>query len=236
MTVLTAATLGRVDVVTLDDGKANALSMGSLDALHRALDDAEQSGHAVVLAGREGRFCAGFDLPTLTSGTEAAGRLLRGGFELAARLLAFPLPVVAACTGHAYAMGAFLLLASDARIGARGAPHRITANEVAIGLTMPRAATVVCRRLSPPHYDRVVVQAEVLDTEAAVTAGFLDRTVPEADVVTAATTTAEHLMTLDRHAFAATKLRAHEALLTELTAAIDTDEAEFRVLLGLGRS
>ena len=65
---------------------------------------------------------------------------------MAHRLLAFPPPVVTAVSGHDVAMGAFLVLSTDHRIGVQGAGHRIVANEVAIGLPLPRTATEVLRQ------------------------------------------------------------------------------------------
>src|SRR5215472_8503195 len=115
-----------VATVTMDDGKVNVLSLRMIcevtDALDRALDDAAD---VVVLAGRPGVFSAGFDLPVLRAGGPAAAGMLRAGFELAERLLAYPRPVVIACTGHAIAMGAFVLLSGDYRVGAAG-PYKIT--------------------------------------------------------------------------------------------------------------
>ena len=87
--------------------------------------------------------------------------MLEAGFALAQRILSFPTPVVIAVPGHAIAMGVFLVLCGDYRVGADG-PYRITANEVAIGLTMPRAAVEICRqRLAPAHFTRAVGLAEV---------------------------------------------------------------------------
>src|SRR5215469_825423 len=129
-----------VATVTMDDGKVNVLSSRMIYEVTRALDRAlDDAAAAVVLAGRPGVFSAGFDLPALRAGGRAATSMLRDGFELAERLLSYPRPVVIACTGHAIAMGAFLLLSGDYRVGAAG-PHKITANEVAIGVTLPRAA------------------------------------------------------------------------------------------------
>ena len=89
---------------------------------------------------------------------EAAVGMLAGGFELAARILAFPKPMVMACTGHAIAMGSFLLRSGDHLIGSAG--HRVMANEVPIGLTMPRAALAIMHyRLTPATYQRVVALA-----------------------------------------------------------------------------
>ena len=163
----------------------NVLSRQMLRDIDGALDRAVADGATVVLTGRPGVFSAGLDLRVLRAGGEEAIALLRAGFELAARVLSFPEPVVIACTGHAIAMGAFLLLSGDYRVGAAG-PYKITANEVAIGFTMPRPAVEICRqRLAPAHFNRAVVNAEVYPPDAAAVAGFLDRVVGEAQLADA---------------------------------------------------
>src|SRR5690606_32909903 len=110
--------------ITLNDGKRNALSSEMLDAIGGALDRAEEDRAVVLLGGREGVFSAGFDLKVMAAGGDGAVAMVGRGFELAERLLGFPGPVVAACDGHAIAMGAFLLLAGDFRLGAAG-PYKI---------------------------------------------------------------------------------------------------------------
>jgi enoyl-CoA hydratase len=218
-----------IAAITIDDGKVNALSLAVLAELDAALDRAERDGAVVILAGRDGVFSAGFDLPVLRAGGPDALAMLRAGFELAARLLAFPRPVVIACTGHAVAMGVFLLLCGDYRVGAAG-PYKITANEVAIGLTMPRAAVEICRqRLTPAHFNRAVVLAETFSPADAVAAGFLDRTAEASGVPEAARSVAARLAALDRPAHAATKRRARGQALSAIRSAIDVDMAEYPV-------
>jgi enoyl-CoA hydratase len=96
---------GQVAVVQLDDGKANAISHEMADQINAALDRAERDGaRAVVIAGRPGKFCAGFHLPTMQASVESARDLLRVGGDLAVRLVPLP-PVVLAVTGHALASG-----------------------------------------------------------------------------------------------------------------------------------
>lgn len=212
-----------VGTITMDDGKVNALSLSMLRELAAAFDRAAADRAVVVLTGRDGIFSAGFDLAALRGGGPDALAMLREGFDLADRLLSFPTPVVIACTGHAIAMAVFLLLSGDYRIGATG-PFRITANEVAIGMTMPYSAVEICRhRLTPPHFHRAVALAEVYTPEIAVDAGFLDRVVAPDDVHDAALTTATALGKLDLDAHAATKLRTREPALHALRAAIGAD-------------
>jgi enoyl-CoA hydratase len=215
-----------VATVTMDDGKVNALSPAMLAAVDGALDRAADDGAVVVLRGREGTFSAGFHLPTLRAGGPEATGMVRSGFELAARLLSFPRPVVVACTGHAVAMASFLLLSGDLRLGAAG-PFRIQANEVAIGLTMPRTAIELCRqRLTPAAFSRAVLLSEPFSPDEAVAAGFLDRVVEPAALDEEARTTAAALAQLDGKAHRASKRRAREETLRAISAAIADDAAE----------
>lgn len=211
--------------VIMDDGKVNALSQEMLGALHAALDRATADGAVLLLSGREGVFSAGFDLKVLRGGGEPMRAMLRQGFELAERLVSFPTPVVAGCTGHALAMGCFLLLAADHRVGADGA-YKIGANEVAIGLTMPHTAVELCRdRLTPSWFNRAVVTAELAAPADAATGGFLDRVVQAGEVRAEALATARSFSaTLDRRAHHETKLRARAGLLRRLREAIEADD------------
>jgi enoyl-CoA hydratase len=214
-----------IAAITMDDGKVNALSLGMLTELGGALDRAASEQAAVVLTGREGVFSAGFDLRALQAGGAQAHEMVRAGFELGARLLAFPRPVVVACTGHALAMGAFLLLSGDYRVGAAGA-YKIGANEVAIGITTPTFGVELCRhRLAAPYFHRAVVNAEIYRPEEAVAAGFLDRAVPAAELAAVARAVAADLGKLDARAHAATKLRARGPMLQAIRSAIDADAA-----------
>jgi enoyl-CoA hydratase len=217
-----------IATITLDDGKVNALSPAMLSQINGALDRAQADRAVVVLSGRAGVWCAGFDLSVLRAGGADTSAMLRGGFELAERLLGFPRPVVIACTGHAVAMGAFLLLSGDYRIAAAG-PYKITANEVAIGMTVPEAAIAICRhRLAPAHFHRALVLSEVYTPDDAIAAGFVDRVVPFAELGDAARVTATRLAGLDITAHAATKLRARAPLLDALRAALTPEGVEPR--------
>ncbi len=216
----------RIATITMDDGKKNALSPDMFAQLNAAFDRAEADRAVVILTGREGVLSGGFDLRVLGAGGSGAVGMVRAGFELGLRILSFPAPVVVACPGHAIAMGAFLLLAGDHRIGAEGA-FRIGANEVAIGITMPFFGIEMCRqRLTPAFFHRSVINAEIYSPEGAVAAGFLDRIVPADAVPDAARQTAGDLARLDPAVHTATKLRARAGTLQAVRAAIDADDRE----------
>ena len=217
---------GPVTVVHLDDGKANALTHEILDALRATLRSAAGESQALVIAGRPGRFSGGFDLAVMTAGPDAAMPLLQAGAEFAIEVYTSPIPVVLACTGHAVAMGAILLMAADTRIGAAG-DFKIGMNEVAIGMPVPRFATELARdRLTPPAFVPAIQHAHLFDPEGAVGAGFLDRVVaPDEVVATAVATATGYAENLRSGAFQLTREIARGGPAHDLRAALVEDLA-----------
>ncbi|MFN8641661.1 MAG: crotonase/enoyl-CoA hydratase family protein [Candidatus Binatia bacterium] len=214
-----------VALITLDDGKANAISPALAAALNGALDRAEREAAAVVLAGRPGRFSAGFDLSVMTAGVESMRALVLAGAELALRLYTFPRPLVLACTGHALAAGAVFLCAGDLRIGAEG-PFKIGLNEVSIQLPLPVFAMELARsRLSPRWFTRAVTQARLFDPATACAAGYLDETAPVEALLDVALQRAAQLAALPDPAFRLTKDRERRAVVAAIRATLVEDVA-----------
>ncbi len=213
-----------VATLTLHNGKANALSSEVIAALHQALDRAEQDQAIVVLTGQPGMLSAGYDLKVMKSSPEAAIALVTAGSTLTRRMLAHPSPLIVACSGHAVAKGAFLLLSADYRVGAQGAFH-IGLNEVQIGITMHHVGIALARdRLSPAAFQRAVVNAEMFHPQSALEAGFLDAVVAPEALMTAAQAMAQHCKRLHMPSHRATKLKVRRALLENLDAAIALDK------------
>jgi enoyl-CoA hydratase len=211
-----------IATIAMDDGKVNVMSHGMLQELNAAFDRAATDKAIVIVTGRPGVFSAGFELPVLAAGGDAAHNMVKTGFELCERVLSFPTPVVMACTGHALAMGVFLVLSGDYRIGAEGA-FKLGANEVAIGITMPYFAIEMLRsRLTPTHFNRALINSEIYSSSLAVEAGFLDRVVPAAEVYDVAQHTARQLAQLDMRAHAETKLRVREQVLKAIRNSIES--------------
>jgi len=199
--------INNIATLTFDDGKANAVGPQFLDDINTGLDraQAEQVG-AVILRGREGIFSGGFDLEEFKKGVELGMTMVGRGFDLLVRLYSFPLPLVAACTGHGVAMGAFIIMACDSRIGSRG-NFKISLPETAIGMALtPLVLALTAARISRQHMTRVALQSEVYNPEQAVEAGFIDEAV-EADLLDArAMEVALKLANLPQAQYAANKL------------------------------
>ncbi|MEV0297442.1 crotonase/enoyl-CoA hydratase family protein [Nocardia sp. NPDC050710] len=215
---------GAVATVTMDDGKANVMSEDMIRELGAALDQAEVDRAVVVLTGRPRLFSAGYDTAMFGRGPEEIVRTLRAGGNLVHRLLSFPYPVVAACSGHAIAQGAFLLLATDVRFGVDG-DFKLGLNEVAIGLTIPHYGVEVARhRLTPPGFDRAANTGGLFAPREARDLGFLDILVADqAELTERATAEAERLAGVDMAAHLGTKQRVRAQALAAVRSGIDTE-------------
>jgi enoyl-CoA hydratase len=224
MTHVTYELRDAVAHITIDDGKVNAMSSAVLKALHAAFACAERDKVIVLLSGRPGIFSAGFDLKVLMgTDAEAIHTMLSLGAELAVRVLTFPFPVVVACTGHAFPMGAFLMLAADVRVGADG-PFKIGLNEVAIGISVPAFGVELARqRLLPAWLHRTTLTGEMFSPADAVTAGFLDRVVPPEVLRSTVDQIAQSLTTINLDGHAATKRRLRGPAAQAIRAAIDAE-------------
>lgn len=211
MSFVAAKNHDRVRTLRLEHGKPNSISQAVAEELSEALASAaeDESVSAIVLLGREGMFSGGFDLATMGQGAEAARDMVIAGGKLAMDIYNHAKPVVVGCGGHAVAMGCFIAMAGDERIGAEG-PFKIGMNETAIGMTLPDFGFELARaRLSKRHYDRAVVHSTFYDPQGAVEIGVLDRVVAPSLLESEAIAAAVRLGELKQPAFRNNKRRAH---------------------------
>mgnify|MGYP000663117102 FL=1 len=212
-----------VATLTLSNGKVNAISNEVIAAFNAALDQAEKDRAVVIITSAPGILSGGYDLKIMTSSPQAAMDLVAAGSTLARRMLSHPFPIVVACTGHAVAKGAFLLLSADYRIGVEG-PFSIGLNEVQIGMTMHHAGIELARdRLSKSAFGRSVINGEMFDPKGALQAGFLDKVVTAEELTDAARTVALQLKKINMRAHKQTKLKVRKDFLETLDKAIELD-------------
>lgn len=210
-----------IATLTMDDGKANALAPAMSEGLNAGLDRAAADGaHCIVVRGRPGVLCGGYDLKIIRGDDDALRARMRGlGTDVMLRLYMSPLPVVFGCAGHAVAAGAILLMAADYRIGVKG-DFRIGLNETAIGLALPAVGLELARdRLAPGELQQAAIMAKLYDPESAVGAGYLDEAVTPDAFDNAVAASARRLADLDPAAFAETKRRLRQPTLERVRAA-----------------
>jgi enoyl-CoA hydratase len=216
-----------IRVVTIDDGKVNVLGHDVLDALDGILTDAEAAGEgevgALVITGRPGVFSGGFDLKVMMQGPQQAGELVTKGGALFTRMFGSPVPIVAACTGHAIAAGALLMMSTDERVAAAG-EFQIGLIETAKGMVLPRWAIELAEeRLSRRHFQVATVGARMYPPDAARDAGLVDEVVDPARVLDRALDIARVWAGLPRAAYRGQVTMNRGSRLERLTAAVDAD-------------
>ena len=198
---------GVVHELRLNRPPVNALSPDLLqflaDEVHRS---SEQGARAVVLSGREGVFSGGLDIPLLYElDKKDLGRALEALFNAIEALVASPVPVVAAITGHSPAGGAVLTLCCDWRVMAEG-DFTIGLNEVRIGIPVPAVvADLAIHALGARTGETMCVSGRLLNPSEALEVGFVDQVVPVAEVVVAARRWCEELIESPAEALAGTR-------------------------------
>lgn len=212
---------GKVALLRMNDGKANAVGHGLIDAMNEALDRAEKEASAVVLIGRDGMFSAGFDLKELSKGADAALALVQKGFPLFLRLFSHPQATVAACNGHTVGAGVFLALACDTRFGALG-PYKHQLPETAIGMNLTQILhELAAARISNRFLTKAVIQAHAFDPELAAQAGFIDEAVDADQLLERAMAEASALAELPNEVYARNKLDCRRPVIKRMQASVD---------------
>ncbi len=217
MTVKTTIS-GGVARIAIDDGRVNAMTADLLGAISGALAQAREAKAIAVLTGRPGIFSAGFDMKTFAMGPDAARRMVEAGVTAILDILRHPRPVITCAAGHAYPMGAFLMLAADIRFGVDG-DYRIGMNETAIKIDVPDFALAIAKsRLTPPAFASIRT-ARMFSPAEAVSAGYLDFVGDEKEIGMLLEDEISRSLALDPQAFRSTKQRMNADVIAAITTA-----------------
>ena len=221
MTV-TLKTKEDISIIQMDDGKVNVFSPDMIQNFNDILDQVPTDKGAMLITGREGMFSAGFDLKVMMSSPENAAAMVKSGFELLMRVFTFPRPVVAACSGHAIALGAFLLCSCDHRIGCKG-DFKIGANELRNNMIVPTPILELAKfRLIKSHKQRALLNAEMYSIEDAVAPGYLDEVADQDKLFEHAMAKAKDLATLAHPQYLQTKKLDQEDVAAKIYSGIET--------------
>ncbi len=190
-------TAGSIQIERNDDGVAvirmrhgeNRFNPSFLDELEAALNELESSEGplAVVLTGEGKFFSNGLDLDWLGQADDAGRReCLARIYEMFARLLEYPAPVVAAINGHAFGAGAMMSLACDWRL-MREDRGFFCLPEIDIGLVfVPGMNGLITSKLSLAAARDSMLTGRRFGGPAAQTAGIVDMLAAEDRILEAA--------------------------------------------------
>ena len=146
-----------VAVVTMNSGE-NRFNFPFFEAFREVLEKIEHETDARVLVVKSSDqkiWSNGIDLDWLLPAAEKEGPALRNRFlaemfGLMRRVLTYPMPTIAAITGHAFAGGAFLAFAHDFRF-MRSDRGWLCLPEVDLGMPLGPVFTALSRRALPMY-------------------------------------------------------------------------------------
>ncbi len=214
-----------IAVITMNDGKANALGFEMLEALNSCFDEAESKADVILLTAEGRAMSAGFNLKVMQNEPERAGEMVVLGGKLLTRMFACPKPLLIASPGHGIAAGGLLMLTADYRIGAEG-EAMYGLNESAIGMVLPDFGYDLAQfKLNNKYLDMCFVGAQLVDSQTAVKAGFLDEAVAADGLHARAMEKAKEMQQLDGKAYAGNKRLVRGALSAKMAADLDGVEA-----------
>lgn len=215
--------------IRISTGKMNLLDTETVRETRRAIEEAvdETEIRTLILCGGPDAFSAGLDNNVLRKNPVAAEELLLEMGRLLADLYGCPVPVVAACAGHAVAAGAMLLLVSDYRIGSEGS-YKIGFSEVSNGLPLPAVPLALAQdRLARPMLHRSTVLGQLWMPDEALEVGFLDEVTDPEELDAKATAVALELADLPGDAYVGTAVAARASTLAILEREIEKRRLAF---------
>ncbi len=209
---------GDVFILQLGDGE-NRFNGAFIEAVTSLVDevDAAPPPRALVTTGAGKIYSNGLDLEWMSQNVEAIGPLLESVHGLYARLLALGVPTVAALGGHAFAGGAMLALAHDARV-MRADRGWFCLPEVDINIPFtPGMSALVAARLPASTAHEAMTTGRRYTAGEAVAAGIVAEALDESEVLPRAVEIAAGLAGKDPQTLATIKARLYASTLVALT-------------------
>ena len=177
---------GDIFILTMQSGE-NRLNRTFIEAMNQALDTVEKSRGpaALVTTGGDEKFYSnGLDLAWLAGdGEKERPQFIKSVLKLLGRLMAFPMPTVAAINGHAFAAGAMLALAHDFRV-MRADRGFFCLPEVDINIPIaPGMMSLIKSRLSPNVFRSSILTGVRIGGAEAKELGIVDEAVASDQVL-----------------------------------------------------
>ena len=218
-----------IATLTLASPPVNALSPAVLKEISTALDSFQQQKvRAVIVTGSGANaFCAGADVKAmrdLEASPEKAAEFLQMGLDTFAKIENFPAPVIAAVNNLTLGGGMELVLACDIRISSDRA--RFGLPEVTLGLVPAWGGTArLPRVVGPGNAKEHIYTGQLINAQAALRIGLLNKVVPDGDEVRAALDIAKRVATkASPVAVRNAKVAINEGLGQDIDAAIAASE------------
>ncbi|MBU7010224.1 MAG: enoyl-CoA hydratase/isomerase family protein [Theionarchaea archaeon] len=221
---------GHVAIVTLTHGITNPINLQLVTELKESLQKVKNShARSIVLTSSNNKFFSiGLDIPSLYTLSEENFTHFYKAFNRACvDLYTFPLPTIAAITGHAVAGGCILAMCCDYRFISGG--HKLMGlNELKLGVPIPYPAHCILQHIVGARTARDIMDTgEFYPPEQLLEMGLIDCVLPLKDVLPKSIEKARVLSSLPQKAFAMTKYNRIEKVKAQIFAQLAEKEQHF---------
>ena len=211
----------KIDVLSLDRGRSNAINSEMVSELHQMIRNIENDDTiaGLILTGKDGFFSAGLDLIELYDYDEDQIKEFWIEFlSLVTSMVSFKKPMIAAISGHSPAGGCVLALCCDYRIMAEG-KFIIGLNEVPVGIIVPENIFhLYSFWLGQPNAYRFLLEGKLMNTQEALTYGLIDEVVNPESILHAAERKMRTYIQLERNTWQQSKMNMRAELLKKVSA------------------
>jgi len=214
MAKLQYSTEDGIALISMDDGKANAMNFDFFSEMGEALDRVRKDGvRTLIITGRPGYFSGGLDVRLLRSlPPQEVNRLADTFARTMLRVFSLPIPTIAVLSGHAVAGGAMLSFVCDLRFAVEGT-YRIQMNESVIGIPLPTWMLMIGRAVIPAQWlAEAFLQGRAYVPDEAVGRGLVHGLIEkDDDPIADAKSRTEHLKSVNLQAYQTSKARLRDA-------------------------
>ena len=213
---------------TLQFSGTGVFNPDTLAAAHRVLDEVEANSavECVYLTGEDKNFSQGLDLDYLMANIDVFPQFVVDTMHLAARLLTFPVPVVSIVNGHAFGLGAMLVLASDYAV-MRTDRGFFCLPEINIGMTLAvRMNALVTNRMTTKAVRDTLLTGARIDAARALELNIVDGIGSIEQLPALAEAVSEPMRGKPRHLLAGLKYGASQALVDLILSDVDDGPIE----------
>lgn len=203
-----------------NEGKFNPDSLAEFNAALDVIDN-DNDAKAIILTGEGKIFAQGLDLEyLLTLAPEMFGQFVDDCMVAVGRLLSNGLPVCSAVNGHAFGLGAMLMMASDYTV-MRDDRGYFCLPEVDLKMVLiPSMNALVIASMQGKVLRDALLCGARLSGEQALAKGIVDGTAPVDSLIAAVKDLAMPMLGKDRATLAGLKSQIHAPILEKIQAAV----------------
>jgi len=185
--MITEEKKGSYSIITLDNGKVNAINTALVDALKNKFTQLQndENNKGVILSGKPNAFSAGLDVKMLASNTEEqAYDFWLTYMQALQAMVNYSKPFVCAVTGFAPAGATILALCADYRVMAKGPKHVMGMNEFNMSLPVPEMLNDIYAYYLGEHKAWAAIQnASLFNSDESLVLGLVNESVEVEEVL-----------------------------------------------------